>query len=158
MHVLWIGAHPDDELFVAPYFGYLIEERGANCAFLVATRGERGPCYRDEGCEPDLATVREEEMRSAAAVFGGDIVFAGFADGTGDSWGNEEAATIRQHVDQIAPDLILTFDARSGATNHQDHRGIGRVVASLALSAPIRLVESRLNWRAPLEVAPAVDD
>src|SRR5205085_492049 len=48
----------------------------ATCGFLVATRGERGPCNRTEGCEPDLATVRTDEMQKAAAVFAGEVTFA----------------------------------------------------------------------------------
>src|SRR5437764_15362602 len=121
MHVLWIGAHPDDELFVAPYLGYLIEERGAKCSFLVATRGERGPCYRPEGCEPDLATVREQEMRAAAALFGGEVTFGDCPDGSGGTpdlvlaaWGAKRAR-FAAAVEAFAPDEIVTLDPhRSG--------------------------------------------
>jgi LmbE family N-acetylglucosaminyl deacetylase len=157
VRVLWIGAHPDDELFVAPYLGKLYEE-GATCGFVVATRGERGPCYREEGCEPDLATVREEEMRCAAAIFGGSVEFAGLYDTFGDDWGASEAETIRPLIERFAPDLILTFDPRNGCTNHEDHRGVGRLVQHLGLPIPTKLVESRLSWRGPLEIAPAVPE
>ncbi len=171
MRVLWIGAHPDDELFVAPYLGYLIEEKHATCGFLVATRGEQGPCYRPQGCEPDLATVREQEMRDAAAVFGGECWFADCRDGSAltetavlGEWAADaggEAKLLerfRERVEAFAPDLILAFDGRNGATGHADHRAAGIVVQRLGLSIPTKLLESRFNWRAPLEVTPALPD
>ena len=44
VRILWFGAHPDDELFFAPLLGRLHATRGARLHFVVATRGERGPC------------------------------------------------------------------------------------------------------------------
>jgi LmbE family N-acetylglucosaminyl deacetylase len=168
--VLWIGAHPDDELFVAPYLGHL-RERGATIGFLVATRGEQGPCHRPEGCEPDLATVREAEMRDAAAVFGGEVWFADCRDGSGgtaelvlEAWANDAGGTdaldsrFLSIVNAFAPDLILSFDGHNGVPNHPDHIAAGRMAAHLPLRAPLLLAESRLNWQPPLTVSPAVLD
>ena len=67
VRILWFGAHPDDELFVAPWLGAMFD-RGAAIGFLVATRGEQGPCYRPEGCAPDLATVRAAVADPRSAV------------------------------------------------------------------------------------------
>jgi LmbE family N-acetylglucosaminyl deacetylase len=169
MRVLWIGAHPDDELFIAPYLGMLRETRRATIGFLVATRGEQGPCHRPEGCEPDLATVREAEMRAAAAVFDGEVWFADCRDGSGtpaerviEEWsrdaggGDALLARFRRVVDAFAPDEIFAFDPRHGSTNHADHRAAGMVVEMLGLDAT--LVESRLTWRTPLRVEPAVPE
>jgi len=166
--VLWIGAHPDDELFVAPFLGFL-RERGATLGFLVATRGEQGPCYRPEGCEPDLATVREAEMRAAAAIFGAEAWFADCRDGSGgtpelvlEAWardaGGDEALNARflQRIDAFAPGLIVTLDGNHGSTDHPDHVAAGRVVARLPRRAPLLLAESQLSWRPPLTVSPAV--
>ena len=168
--VLWIGAHPDDELFVAPFLGCL-RQRGAAIGFLVATRGEQGPCYRAEGCEPDLATVRESEMRDAAAVFGGEAWFADCRDGSGgtpelvlDAWARDAGgidaldARFARVVDVFAPDLIVALDGNHGSTNHPDHVAAGRIAARLPRRAPLLLAESRLSWRPPLTVSPAVPD
>jgi LmbE family N-acetylglucosaminyl deacetylase len=164
--VLWIGAHPDDELFVAPLLGCL-RERGAAVGFLIATRGEASRCFRPEGCEPDLATVREEEMRDAAALFGGEAWFADCRDGSGSTprrvlraWardaGGRDALRARftRVIDAFAPDLMFTFDADHGSTKHPDHMAVGHLVARLPRRAPLLLAESCLSWRMPLTIRP----
>ena len=161
MRILWIGAHPDDELFVAPYLGAMFE-RGATIGFFVATRGEWGPCYRPEGCEPDLATVREQEMRAAAALFGGEVTFGDCPDGSGGTpelvlaaWGAKRAR-FAAAVEAFAPDEIVTLDPhRSG---HADHMAVGRIVTALDVRAPVVLAESRPSWRAPMTITPAVEN
>jgi LmbE family N-acetylglucosaminyl deacetylase len=166
--VLWIGAHPDDELFVAPLLGCL-RERGAAIGFLVATRGDAGGCHLHEGC--DLAALREQEMRDAAALFGGEVWFAdcrdlsaGTPEGVLRAWagdaGGAEALRARftRVIDEFGPDLVLSFDENHGSTNHADHMAVGRLVAALPLRAPLLLAESRLSWHAPLRVTAAVPD
>jgi len=168
MHLLWIGAHPDDELFVAPYLGAM-RERGARIDFLLATRGEQGPCYRPEGCEPDLGTVREREMRDAAALFGGSAAFADCRDGSGGTPQNVLAAWARdaggadplrarfvRGIEAFAPEEILTLDPEH--SGHADHRAVGRLVLSLGLAMPVTLAESRPTWRAPMSILPAVEN
>jgi len=146
--ILWIGAHPDDELFIAPLLGALSEER--TIGFVVATRGERGPCYRPEGCEPDLATVREEEMRNAAAVFGGSVEFgdspdlsAADPDSVLRNWNIDR---IRDAIDRFAPDLIFTFDPHHGGRDHADHRAAGLVVDRIRPSIPVWRNATRVHW------------
>ncbi len=119
--VLWIAAHPDDESLVAPLLELWCNERLARCTFLIATRGEAGPCLLPEGCRPDLATVRSGEARAAAAYFHAALLQWTLQDG-GD-WPpitNELVAAI----ESVHPDLILTFDPRHGTTCHPDHRAI----------------------------------
>ena len=159
MRILWIGAHPDDELFVAPWLGAMFE-RGAAIRFFVATRGEQGPCYRPEGCEPDLATVREQEMRDAAALFGGEVTFGDCPDGSGgrpeevlNVW-EPRRARFAQAIEQFAPDEIVTLDPHF--SGHADHMAAGRIVTSLHVPVRILLAESRPSWRAPMTIAPAV--
>src|SRR5437763_6869991 len=160
VRILWIGAHPDDELFVAPWLGAMFE-RGATIAFFVATRGEQGPCYRPEGCAPDLATVREAEMRAAAALFGGDVSFGGCPDGSGGRpeevlkvWAPQRGRFV-EAIEAFAPDQIVTLDPHH--SGHADHMAVGRIVTSLGVGAPILLAESRPTWRAPMSILPAVE-
>ena len=168
--VLWIGAHPDDELFVAPLLGELAV-RGARIRFLVATRGEQGPCYRAEGCQPDLATVREEEMRCAAAVFDGDAVFADCRDGSGgtpelvlDAWAADAGGRaillerFQRLIDDFVPEAILAFDGAHGATNHPDHIAAGRIATELAPAVPLWLAETRVHWGSEIHISPAVPE
>src|SRR5687767_6067917 len=60
-HILFIGAHPDDEVVAAPLLGATCAEGGATCSFLVLTKGEGGTCGLPV-CLPDLGSVREKEM------------------------------------------------------------------------------------------------
>ena len=161
--VLWIGAHPDDEVLLAPLLGALCSTGRHGCALLVATRGENGACRLAGGCHPDLATVRGAEMRAAARLFRArllqgslpDVVGPGPA-GVRDAWtaaaGGAEALLERLAgaIDSVAPQAIITFDPRHGTTCHNAHRAIGRLVlrALALLHAPppaVFLLESRVR-------------
>jgi hypothetical protein len=55
-HILFIGAHPDDEVVAAPLLGALCADAAATCSFLVLTKGEGGApaanwrCLRRRRC------------------------------------------------------------------------------------------------------------
>src|SRR5207248_1606521 len=68
--ILWIGAHPDDEILVAPILGRECVERGAQCALLVMTRGEGG----------GSTEVRTAEMQRAAELLHATLTHWTFAD------------------------------------------------------------------------------
>lgn len=139
--VLWIGAHPDDEVLAAPWLGDLCIARGASCVFLVATRGEAGSCALAGGCTPDLAAVRSREMEAASALFGAKLIQWGLPDGPAPdlagvrrAWaedvGGDEVLVERlaEEIRGAAPDWVLTFDSRHGSTGHADHRALGELV------------------------------
>lgn len=146
--VLWVGAHPDDEAAIAPLLGDLCIERGAQCTFLVATRGESGSCKLSGGCQPDLAAVRTQEMRNAAALYGANLVQWDLSDESTASpntilkiWAGVSGGD-NALIDRMAsvilganPDVILIYDPRHGTTCHPAHRAI----AALALAAVNRL-------------------
>jgi len=156
--VMWIGAHPDDEAIAAPLLARWCRDGRARCAFLVATRGERGPCLLPAGCLPDLATVRSAEAAASAELFGADLILLSLPDGGGDeppSWaprtsrGDDFAATLAAFIRAEAPEIVLTFDPRHGTTCHPDHRAIGDLTleAVSLLSAPpaVYLLETRVE-------------
>ncbi len=133
--LLWVGAHPDDEILVAPVLGKLCLLEQLDCHFLVLTRGEAGVCLRPEGCLPDLATVRSQEMQQAAALLGAGLTLwtlpdGGHLAGWNAASGGHEALIQRltAFLQDRAPDLILTFDPRHGATCHGDHRAAAEIV------------------------------
>ncbi|HVT58994.1 MAG TPA: PIG-L family deacetylase [Thermoanaerobaculia bacterium] len=160
--LLWIGAHPDDEVLAAPLLGFLCSDGRHSCAFLVATRGENGICRLAGGCLPDLATVRSAEMQDAAALYGAALIQDSLPDLFGPTplavrqgWaafqGSDEQlrAALAAVIRQIAPAAILTFDPRHGTTCHDAHRAVGRlavqVVRELGAAAPLLfLLESRV--------------
>src|SRR5581483_10142548 len=146
--VLWVGAHPDDEATLAPLLGDLCVERGTQCTFLVATHCEAGACKLDGGCRPDLATVRTQEMRNAAALYGANLIQWDLPDGSATQpemvlkvWagisGGDNALIDRMAsaILTVNPGIIFIFDPRHGTTCHSDHRAI----AALTLSALNRL-------------------
>jgi LmbE family N-acetylglucosaminyl deacetylase len=146
--IMWIGAHPDDEVLIAPLLGDLCVERQQVCTLLVATRGEAGPCKLSNGCHPDLATVREQEMRDAAALYGAQLVQWTLPDQPVQSpeeiltvWAGRVGGegmlinTLANAIATAAPDVILLFDPRHGTTCHPHHRAI----AALTLAALQRL-------------------
>jgi LmbE family N-acetylglucosaminyl deacetylase len=169
MEILWIGAHPDDELFVAAWLSLLALRNAAKIHFLVLTSGERGRGLLPDADPAHVARVREDEMRAAAAVFGGDVRFARLPDGSADepedvlrAWAHAAGGTralrayVRTLVDEVQPDRIVTFNRHHGCTWHADHRAAGTLVQQLALPVPVTLVESRVELlHAPLRFTPA---
>jgi LmbE family N-acetylglucosaminyl deacetylase len=158
--VLWIAAHPDDEVLAAPLLSRLCLEEGLRCSFLVFTRGEKGDCFLPGGCRPDLGTVRAAEMARAAQLFHAGLTLwslpdSGAApDGSAGSWdaaaGSHAAllASVRGVITQTHADLVLTFDPRHGTSCHPDHRAVGGLVreAIAAMQKPpaVYLLETRL--------------
>jgi LmbE family N-acetylglucosaminyl deacetylase len=161
--VLWIGAHPDDEVLLAPLLGELCVEEKHRCALLVATRGENGACGLAGGCHPDLGSVRSAEMRAAAQLYRARLVQGSLPDVLGPDpagvrkiWaaavggGEQLLDRLAGAIDGIAPQAIITFDPRHGTTCHNAHRAVGRLVlrAVERLSGPapaVFLLESRVR-------------
>lgn len=161
--VLWVGAHPDDEVLLAPLLGELCASGRHRCALVVATRGENGACRLPGGCHPDLATVRSAEMRAAARLFRARLLQGSLPDVFGpdpaavrrawaDAAGGEEQLLDRLAgaIDEVAPRTIIAFDPRHGTTCHNAHRALGRLVlrAVERLSQPapeVFLLESRVR-------------
>lgn len=152
--VMWIGAHPDDEVVAGPLLAKWCREAGARCAFLVLTRGEAGPCLRPEGCLPDIATVRSAEAAAAAQYFGATSILLTLPDGGGSAPPNweprrEVVAAIANYIEAFRPMAILTFDPRHGTTCHPDHRATGDLVLEAVTRLPyvpaVYLLETTTN-------------
>lgn len=152
--LIWIGAHPDDEVLLAPTLARLCLRERVACHFLVLTRGEAGICLLPSGCEPDVATVRAHEMQAAAALFSASLTQWTLPDGGGTTgWsaasGGHSAllSRLRAFIEEQDPDLILTFDPRHGSTCHGDHRSAGELVieayATLLSQPALVLLETR---------------
>jgi LmbE family N-acetylglucosaminyl deacetylase len=133
--LLWIGAHPDDEILAAPLLARLCIEEAISCTFLVLTRGEAGPCRLANGCHPDLGTVRSREMQRSARIFNAKLHLWDLPDGGGIAGWSTASGGNRALVDRVSslldavlPDLVLTFDPRHGSTCHSDHRAAAEIV------------------------------
>lgn len=137
--VLWIGAHPDDEIFAAPLLASLCHPPN-RCSFLVMTAGERGACRLAAACG-DIATLRSSEVREAARLFGAGVTQWTLADGS--AWSPHDVLTRWSHqnggcatlvaavgAQMSEADLVLTFDPEHGTTMHADHRATAMLVAA----------------------------
>ncbi len=154
--VLWVGAHPDDEVLVAPLLGSWCRDQHARCALLVATRGENGSCLLPGGCLPDLATIRSAESGASSLLFDAHLILLTLPDGGvgAAAAGGALAETVAGFIRAEAPELVLTFDPRHGTTCHPDHRAVGALVLAAAALLPeppaVHLLETRLDLsRAP---------
>lgn len=155
---MWVGAHPDDEAIAAPLLARWCRDGRAHCSFLIATRGEKGPCLLPAGCLPDLATVRSAEAAAGAELFGADLILLSQPDGGGAEappWapgtprGADLAATLAAFIRAEAPEIVLTFDPRHGTTCHPDHRAVAdlalEAVALLSTPPAVYLLETRVE-------------
>ena len=159
--VLWIGAHPDDEVLAAPALARLCRLERLDCHFLVLTRGEAGICLLPGGCLPNLATVRTLEMQQSAALFGAGLTQWTLPDGGGvPGWdaasGGHDALVSRlaDFLRSLAPDLVLTFDPRHGTTCHGDHLAAGEIVLAARATLAPEPVAYLLETRATVTATP----
>jgi LmbE family N-acetylglucosaminyl deacetylase len=158
--LLWVGAHPDDEVLAAPVLARLCIEERLKCTLLVMTRGERGRCLLPGGCGADLGDVREAELAKVGKLYKARVIQwllpdgGADADGTAPAWdavahGHQVLlGSLRRIVTNTKADLVLTLDPRHGSTCHADHRAAGKLVLDALAEAPVKppvyLLETQL--------------
>jgi LmbE family N-acetylglucosaminyl deacetylase len=166
LRLMAVLAHPDDESL--GFGGILAKyaDEGVETFVVTATRGERGRYRgfsRDDPRHPGpqaLATIREAEVRAAAAALGVcELSVLDYGDQQIDRADPREAiATIAGHVRRVRPDVVVTFGP-DGAYGHPDHIAISQfataavVAAGSAFTVPTpafaRAVSSCITWRGP---------
>jgi len=143
-------AHPDDESFSCAGALAVAHDAGRVTRLLLVTRGEAG---NPEGsAAADLAGLREDEMRCAAAKIGLDevTVLEGYPDGgVADASFNQLVAEIATWLADRRPDAVITFGAH-GITGHPDHM----VAGSATRWAVERLAERGIAPQAVYVVSP----
>jgi N-acetylglucosamine malate deacetylase 1 len=154
LHVLYIGAHPDDCDFSCGGSAIRFAERGDRVKFVSVTNGDRGhfaPEYVEDRSR--LAARRMEEARRAVQVFGGEFECLDVHDGAVyvteeltermvrliRSWGPEGQG----------PDLVLI---NRPTDYHRDHRYTAQLAldASYVLTVPLMCPETRHLDRMPV--------
>ena len=152
--VLWIGAHPDDELIASPLLYALCHLPGTTCRMLVVTDGGKGNCLlspeacgvKDAGgaAPGTLGAVRLGELSRSASLLGAGLDALALEDTAsdtvlgdmqnwnqalthvpGDSSIDRMVAVVAQAITAVHADLIVTFDPRHGTYCHPDHRAAG---------------------------------
>ncbi len=129
MRLLVTVAHPDDESFGCGSLLARAAADGHDTAVVCATLGEAGGSRIETD---DLAALREEELRAAAAILGVGLVrLLGHID----SGMTDEprpgalvsvdpavlAAEVQAVIEELRPDVVITLDASDG---HRDHVAI----------------------------------
>lgn len=121
-----IMAHPDDIDFTSA--GTIAKwcAEGWTVYYVLATSGDKGT--HEELTRQELAALREQEQREAAAVLGvKEVIFLGYPDGF-----VYPTAELRGQIVRLLKlykvDVVLTWDGFRSGFNHNDHRNIGIAV------------------------------
>jgi LmbE family N-acetylglucosaminyl deacetylase len=134
VHVLAVGAHPDDiELGCAATL-MSHRRRGDEVALLVMTTGERGP-------QDSTSRIREQE--EAAQLLGAELFWGGFADGAVPE-GRDAVDVIQAAARKVGADVVYTH---APGDSHQDHRATGT-----ATLAACRRLSRVLLYESPTSV------
>lgn len=125
--ILCIGAHPDDETFIAGGLLAAATQNGQRVVCITATKGEAG--VQDEMRWPknQLANIRRLELEAALKVLGiKEHYWLDYEDGgCADQNQSEAVDKLKAIVAEVMPDSILTFGP-DGLTGHTDHVAVGQ--------------------------------
>jgi LmbE family N-acetylglucosaminyl deacetylase len=136
-------AHADDESAASPVLARYARE-GVQVYLVIAADGSAGSGTGAYLTRPDsgprdaeLATVRAEEARCAAAAIGAQApILLGFPDGKlGDYLSNRAqiyqlTERIAKEIERLRPDVVITWGP-DGGTGHPDHRIVSNVATQL---------------------------
>lgn len=131
--VLAIFPHPDDEVTVAGTLMKLKDE-GHEIQMVCLTRGEKGKSSGIED-EVELANLRTEEMQEAADLIGADqLHLKNYPDSGLEKIGLDSLKDIvGRLIDEIKPDVLISYDSKVGLYGHPDHRLTGLAVEEVFL-------------------------
>ncbi|HEU5110342.1 MAG TPA: PIG-L deacetylase family protein, partial [Micromonosporaceae bacterium] len=145
--LLAVVAHPDDESFALGALVDRLTSCGIPVTLLCFTHGEASTLHGRDG---DLATVREAELRAAAAVLDVESVeLLDYPDGRlGQYPADELADHVRRLIAEHHPSHLLVFDT-GGVTGHPDHQHATRAALAAARTSGATV----LAWTLPADVA-----
>lgn len=134
MRIMCFSPHPDDsEIFCGGTLAKY-KAQGHDVAVVVMTRGDVGsPTLTRE----EIAAVRENEARAAAAIIGAEFFWLGYDDEF-----LYDTPDVRRHVIDVLrefkPDLVLCPD--KDRDYHPDHTRTGQIVWDTHVMAAVRLI------------------
>ena len=145
--LLVVLAHPDDEIFHGGMLTHL-SEQGVRVTLACATNGEAGKPHPSVGSVDDLGALRVEELRLSCDRLGIEPpVLLGFHDsarGERQRHGDARAlanvdmleveAAIRRIIQDVTPQVLLTFDPHGGYY-HPDHLAVQRATTAAFFSS-----------------------
>ena len=135
MRYLAVGAHPDDiENLCAGTLARCVE-LGHEVVICVATNGAAGHMVIKP---PELARIREQEARNAAALIGAEFIWMGYPD----EFLFDDRETRLAFIDAVRlarPDVVITH---SPDDYHPDHRRVSQLVFDTTFVASIPSIET----------------
>ena len=131
MHLVFIGAHPDDETFASGTIAKYVS-KGHKATIVHATRGGKGHW---EIPTDELRLIREKEMKKAAEVLGADVKFLDFED-SNIPQGDVLREAFVEVYRELKPDIVLTFHP---LVSRDDHRRVGEAASDASLKASLPL-------------------
>ena len=124
-----VFAHPDDETFCVGGTVAKYAAAGIRVDLFCATNGDAGKNSDvPVSSRKELAIIRQEETRAAAAVLGiASIEFAGYRDGTlHELEPTNLIGDIVAFLRRTKPTVVLGFGPEGAPTGHRDHRAMSR--------------------------------
>jgi LmbE family N-acetylglucosaminyl deacetylase len=145
--LLVVLAHPDDEIFHGGMLMHL-SQQGVRVTLVCATNGEAGKPHPSVGAVDDLGALRTDELRLSCRRLGIDppvlLKFHDSARGERQRHGDARAlanvdmleveAAIRRVIEEVRPQVLLTFDPHGGYY-HPDHLAIHRATTAAFFSS-----------------------
>lgn len=119
--VYFVIGHPDDEvMFFAPTLVEVTKPKNNNLVRLV--------CFsRGDAVGASMGTIRSQELRNSARIFGIDaqdvFILDTYADGMDIQWSAEDVSSSLQKIIDVSSEkenTIITFDSL-GVSNHPNH-------------------------------------
>jgi N-acetylglucosamine malate deacetylase 1 len=136
VRVLAVGAHPDDlEILCGGTLARYVQE-GHEVVMCHASRGDRGSFVHTR---EEIARIRCEEARRAAAVAGAEYATLGFSNGEVLASDPEQRRAVVDLVRAARPDVIITHDP---ADYMSDHNEISKLVFDCSFHATLPLFET----------------
>jgi LmbE family N-acetylglucosaminyl deacetylase len=132
--VMWIGAHPDDELITAPLLARAAESTKVIVVSLTNGNAGENKLGGPENCAA-MGEIRAKELAASCKVLGVELQVFGFLDvrysesneAVVARWkqsGKDPEAVLVNVIRTWKPDIIITFDPER-ALGHTEHRAAG---------------------------------
>ncbi len=132
LHVVFIGAHPDDEGFCS---GTLAKyaKKGHKVTIVSATKGGRG---HYEIPTEKLREIRMNELQNVARILGTEVMFLDYVDADIPPPSDMKDDFVNL-LRKLRPNIVITWHPY---TDRDDHRNIGQVVYDACFKSSLPLI------------------
>ncbi len=131
--ILYVVAHPDDEVLMSGTLSYIKRLLGLPVKALYLTHGEDGPTF-DLVPKSGLKERRTQELGRVKEILSLDeMVVCDYPDRyLADQDFEDVCQTVRREMEAFAPTYVFTFDESIGMYGHTDHVAAGKAAVRTA--------------------------